>query len=734
MRLDDCIFVLWTLLSSRLNFYLNMQKFSRPPGFSPFICTRQISARATQFSEHCPRSANPSKCWVLRSKQDPVRLYSNAVRSYCNRYTSNVVFKRGYAHAAAAEVDTQSERPNDAHIPGPCEIPEDLEKLTVRELKSLLSARGLKVSGLKAELISRLRENAPEPDVNRIDIPVTPRSVSPEAQRPDETGALSEELLGKLELDLLHNDLFARLMTAEISQFRLLSDASQVAAALATDRAALVAEIGKIERDLQLNELSNRLLIADLTMLHLHTDSSSFRDRLRQHQQRHIDKQVKKEKSSIATAEIVPKPPLIPRPFSKNKALADARTRLRRSGFLIGLIEKRFKEILSPSQKAAIYGTTPQSEAEARSLTRGREYFARVFALNETKEPDASTKDMDFSQFSLKHREHLLETFFLPIIRRMAEKKEVSKEHEFKTAWELAVDRFSRNAGRHYIHPSKLPAPFVEPPPPTKLKDTQVQEEPLTPLEEMSRVSKSLRHKWDILKLVSKPVDIQLTITPRLRQNYLPRAQSKQISSLPLVANPMCQIFAPMWKQLRLTTHISFIRQGPTEYDFIVTFKTFDAASAFVNRCDEHWIDDKFSGQVYARWDPGPKDPPFVNAIVTFPRTSLEVWREVAMRDGAPLGKYGFPNIDWGRSLASALRRMGYKVGGREDVRRYEVLSEYPYRLVMEVSFKDTDTLNRFLQRNREHYLTNPWKDRFFAKAQSLVGYLLPCYFADRLV
>ena len=711
-----------------------MQKFSRPPGFSPFICTRQLSARATQFNEHRPQSANPRRYWVLSSKPDPSRLYSNPVRSYCNRYTSNVVFKRRYAHAAAAEVDTQSERTNDAHIPGPYELPEDLEKLTVRELKSLLSARGLKVSGLKAELISRLRENAPQPEVNPTDVPVTPRSASTEAQRPVEIGALSEELLGNLELDLLHSDLVARLMAAEISQFRLLSDASHVAAALAADRAALVAEIGKIERDLQLNELSNRLLIADLTILRLRTDSSSLLDRLRQHQQRQIDKQVKEEESSIDTDEIIPKPPRVPRPFSKNKALAEARTRLRRTGFLIGLIEKRFKDILSPSQKAAIYGTTPESEAETRSLMRGREYFAREFALNETKEPDASTKDMDFSQFSLKHREYFLEGFFLPIIRKMAEKNEVSKEHEFKKAWELALDRFSRNVGRHYIHPSKLPAPFVEPSPPPKLKDTQIQEEPLTPLEEMSHVSKSLRQKWDILKLVSKPVDIQLTITPRLRQDFLLKAQSKHTNLLPPVENPMCQIFASMWKRLRLTSHISFIRQGPTEYDFIVTFKTFDAASAFVNRCDEHWIDDKFSGQVYARWDLGPKDPPFVNAIVTFPRTSLEVWREVAMRDGAPLGQYGFPKIDWGRSLASTLRRMGYKVGGQEDARRYEVLSEYSYRLVMEVSFKDTDTLNQFLQRNREHYLTNPWKDRFFAKAHSLVGYLLPCYLTDRLV
>ena len=46
-----------------------------------------------------------------------------------------------------------------------CSMAVDLDQMTVMELKSLLREKGLLVSGNKAALIERLRNNQPEPSV-----------------------------------------------------------------------------------------------------------------------------------------------------------------------------------------------------------------------------------------------------------------------------------------------------------------------------------------------------------------------------------------------------------------------------------------------------------------------------------------------------------------------------------------------------------------------------------------
>jgi hypothetical protein len=45
---------------------------------------------------------------------------------------------------------------------GDVEVPDDLDSLTVDDLRDLLRARGLPISGVKAELLERLRSQEPE--------------------------------------------------------------------------------------------------------------------------------------------------------------------------------------------------------------------------------------------------------------------------------------------------------------------------------------------------------------------------------------------------------------------------------------------------------------------------------------------------------------------------------------------------------------------------------------------
>jgi hypothetical protein len=133
------------------------------------------------------------------------------------------------------------------------------------------------------------------------------------------------------------------------------------------------------------------------------------------------------------------------------------------------------------------------------------------------------------------------------------------------------------------------------------------------------------------------------------------------------------------------------------------------------------------TGQVYATWDCSEDNEVGNTAVVMLPKSTLEVWRREASYHNAPISQYGYPQVEWTKSIWALLTRMKYSIGRHGDCRRYRTVAEYAHRVVMELSFKNPDTMNHFLARKSEHYLTNSWKDRFFAKHHVRLGYELQC-------
>jgi hypothetical protein len=171
--------------------------------------------------------------------------------------------------------------------------------------------------------------------------------------------------------------------------------------------------------------------------------------------------------------------------------------------------------------------------------------------------------------------------------------------------------------------------------------------------------------------------------------------------------------------------YISGIKSTREENEFEVTFKNIDGASALVNRVDDHWLDDRTIGQVYATWKPEGEGRHEEThwATLILPRRTLDIWRRQAVKRGAPVGPLGYPNVQWTRAIWAVFTRMKYSIGSYGDVRGFNIVDETPYRAVVEVRFKDKEMLEHFLKRNKEHYISNDWKDRFFARERRRFGY-----------
>jgi SAP domain len=230
-------------------------------------------------------------------------------------------------------------------------------------------------------------------------------------------------------------------------------------------------------------------------------------------------------------------------------------------------------------------------------------------------------------------------------------------------------------------------------------------------------------YAYKIFTLKNMGKTIRLAITNRTRREFLRRAESEHdVGPFHTDDNPLCQIFNPMWKRLGLMNYISGIESTREENEFEVTFKNIDGASAFVNRVDEHWLDDRTIGQVYATWKEGRHEDNHWASLI-FPRRTLDIWRRQAVKRGAPVGPQGYPNVQWTRAIWAVFTRMRYSIGSYGDVRGFNITDETPYRAVAEVRFKDNAMLEHFLKRNKEHYISNDWKDRFFARERYRYGY-----------
>lgn len=233
-------------------------------------------------------------------------------------------------------------------------------------------------------------------------------------------------------------------------------------------------------------------------------------------------------------------------------------------------------------------------------------------------------------------------------------------------------------------------------------------------------------YAYKIFTLKNMGKTIRLAITNRTRREFLRRAESEHdVGPFHTDDNPLCQIFNPMWKRLGMMNYISGINSTREENEFEVTFKNIDGASAFVNQVDDHWLDDRTIGQVYATWKPEGEGMLEEThwATLILPRRTLDIWRRQAVKRGAPVGLLGCPNVQWTRAIWAVFTRMKYSIGSYGDVRGFNIVDETPYRAVAEVRFKDKEMLEHFLKRNKEHYISNDWKDRFFARERRRFGY-----------
>jgi hypothetical protein len=227
--------------------------------------------------------------------------------------------------------------------------------------------------------------------------------------------------------------------------------------------------------------------------------------------------------------------------------------------------------------------------------------------------------------------------------------------------------------------------------------------------------------------LSGTPVTIELTIDNLQKKRFLMRDPSDHSPGPFLTTgDPYCQIFNSMWLRLGLLDHINSIRPSKTDLQYSVTFKSFEAAAAFVNRPNEHWLDDQITGQIYATWPPeGPRQlTPMVTLI--FPRATIDVWRRAALEHDVDVSKYGLPYVDWGRSFQSVLMRMKMDLGRDGECLWYKIVSEYAHRMVMAVCFRDFETLEQFVSRKEDHCLSSIWKDRFFVKERGVKYESLP--------
>jgi hypothetical protein len=241
-----------------------------------------------------------------------------------------------------------------------------------------------------------------------------------------------------------------------------------------------------------------------------------------------------------------------------------------------------------------------------------------------------------------------------------------------------------------------------------------------------SEVGNGNTTKWNrsmVESLAAHPVTIRLTITEQHRRKFLLKPESEHsIGDFTTNGDPFCQIFNSIWTKLGLMNYIDSIQPTDNKLNFNVTFKSFEAASAFVNRPDKHFLDDPMTGLIYATWESEKPDDHNTTAIVVFPRRTLEVWRKEALQHNAQMSPRGYPLVEWTMSMWTILTRMRFSIGRHGDCRRYRIIEENHHRVVMEVMFKDVDMLNLFLERKKEHYLTNAWKDRFFAKRHDRSG------------
>lgn len=745
-------------------------------GSAPFICIRQVSRYHSLVSRGRALSVQRRLFDDQRTLNRSIILLKDSRKSYSarsgdtlGRATFSTVSFR-YAQSAPAVDETRLSQSGNVALKN--ENVDDLERLTVKELKDLLSSRSLKTSGIKSELIARLRSStakdnavvnsntsdsiAPQVASNStVESSTDPSlciSTEAEAVRSSESveinsvsGAPSDfqhtvhhasrvDFVPDASIESGHSEPVPTEPSLEAPQMPVDHERPTIPdSEHSTTFECHTISLDQLEREVSLATADNKLSMAELSSLRL-LPAIAPSSTVTSHEP------VEPQQTVVEVSTDIPKP-LERIPYRSPNAIhrrlreiEESTMRLRSSANKLSLLHKEGQPLPLPTQPEtpSVFEKTDipldsKGMIFRRSMSLAKLFFSKAFQKGIEAGPKA-TRNMQLVEFN-KVAIMKLKDIYLKHISGAAEQGTILHETDFEQTWNLALDEFLRlGSGKFYLMaPARLrqPQELVEGSAPViKNISTNAETQALPSQDEKRKsreaiISRSFvtRGNREIVhRLAAQPFEIEIATTDAARRKFLERPDLEHtLGPFRTDNSPFCQMFNSMWVRMGLMDRIYSIRELGETTKFSVTFHSFDAAAAFVNRPDLHWLDDQMVYPVYALWREMEQPSDANEVIVSIPRATLEVWRQEAIRRDAPLSFHGLPVIEWEKSMWSVLKRMNLTVGRYGECRRYTIYVEYPHRVLLQLFFKDSESMKRFLDLKNEHYLTNPWKDRFFA-------------------
>jgi len=368
-----------------------------------------------------------------------------------------------------------------------------------------------------------------------------------------------------------------------------------------------------------------------------------------------------------------------------------------------------------------------EENVSERTMSLARLYFSKAFQRAIQNGPQ-STLGMRFSDFQRAQEADLLELYLNIITFRTKRERQATAE-DFESAWKTVLEEYAKGKGQLFIGPvspnEKLPRQV----PPRTNNFVSTQQDSTTPIPQvrfpLPRREISSWNRSAVENLAGAPVALTLSLSQDQKRSFLLLPESDHIvGPFATDGDPYNQAYNSMWVRLGLMEHIlSITKDTSTNGDYKVTFKSFNAAAAFINRVDQHWLHDSLTGQVYATWETKNIEEKQTSAIIILPRATLEVWRGEALKASVPVSEHhGYPLVEWSKSMWAVLKRMGFTIGRDGDCIRYRTMWEKKHRVVIEMLFRERSVLDGFLAKRTRHYLTHPWKDRFFATHLRPIG------------
>jgi SAP domain len=598
--------------------------------------------------------------------------------------------------------DSQIEEPS-AAVEGPKEFSAG-SKMTVKDLKSKLSEMGLSTKGLKNELIERLQlahstGNAPlaetylSPSIEESDqsSPVISSSESPLSSLPSsESFPLADEVAIVPTIPQPRSP-----MTDNWIQIPL-EPIPVVSLEPIDSPTPEQSPIDHLNRHISLADIASRVLNTEVSLSRMRSDLSSLPPSVETAVVSTIPQPITTALDALVQVPLQPNVPTISRESATSPSTQECSLQLSEPVSLdIG------EEIDQ--------GFTNEEQLQAVLLKRRHSltklYFATAFEKGMTSDPQ-DTSSIQLRLLMNSDVTALEEKFFAQVALR-GEPSKVLREADYEWAWKMTLAEFAKARGK----------PFLESPVERALRKRQYYEN----LESLGQRSEPQDH-----------IDAEALMPVSMRM-LLPHKLHRLLSTYRPPQDSVYQLFDVMWERLDLLDHTESVRRDDNSTDYTVTFKSFNAAAAFANRVDQHWFIDRIWGHVHTIWDwQPPENTPEAyisrfqtSAILIFPSATVATCRRIAVQRGSRMTKKGFPYVQWAASVMNLLFRMRISVGQNGECRRCNVIEETSDRVTVELVFKDVGLRNTFLHRKWEHFLTSPWKDRFFAMPKVYVGYVV---------